>query len=136
MYAEIVFETGSKSVTQVDDLDELKAFAQEHHRRAVNGEAGGPTGHNAERIKKVLLYENHPGDDTNSDQLDAQTVSDLISGMAGNKGKVSMSQLVAALRDEASPVYTLDQGRHASQFKADAVKEFSYDELMGGGPNE
>jgi hypothetical protein len=141
-YAEVIFEPGAHSIMSYRTEDELRSALAEHHRRAVNGEPGAAQDwyprsdiesdlsmqaeHNsqrpAERVKLVLLYDEHPADisavGSDGNQLvDAKAVTDLLSGMTSD-GKVNMHQLVQALRDEASPVYPVDQGAHASFYKA------------------
>src|ERR1043166_2024425 len=112
-YAEIIFETGSESVLSFSYFNELKQFVQNHHTRAMHAEPGGTAGprHPAERVKKVLVYDNHPGE---SDGIvSASDVTALLEG----KDEIPYGELSAALRDAASPVHTVDQGRHASQYK-------------------
>lgn len=136
-HAEIIFETGAKSVLSYDDEAELKAFLGEHHRRAVNGEPGASQDYQertdiepelatqaqrnstrpAERITSVLLYDEHPAD-LHDESVSVDTLADLVSGMSKD-GKVDPQQLIRALRDEVSPVYPQDQGRHASIYKAE-----------------
>lgn len=123
MFAEIIFETGSKSIAQVDSEAELQAFLTEHQRRAINGEVGGPTGHPAERITKVLLYKEHPGDLMADGLVSTQNVKALVDGM-DKDGRLNVHQLSAALRDEVSPVYPQDQGRHNSMYKQQENGEF------------
>jgi len=128
-YAEVLFETGSKSIMSFEDEDELKGFLSEHHRRAVEGEAGGPTGQPAERVKKVLLYDNHPGDNDNT-MVNASNISTLVSGMS-KKGELDGYQLMAAIRDEMSPVYPVDQGKHESFYKTSDNGELDLSFLEG-----
>lgn len=122
-HAEVIFEPGSKSVVSYENEDELKSFLSEHHNRAVTGEVGGPTGHPAERVTKVLLYDQHPGNYGLDNKVDAESVNKLVAGMTQD-GRLDSYQLAAALRDEASAVYPVDQGRHASQFKMPETGEF------------
>lgn len=144
-YAEVIFETGSKSVVSYEDESELKAFLAEHDRRARNGEPGAPQeqyGRNdvdaadftnmpsldamksrpAERVSKVLTYKEHPAD-LHETGVPVDTVRELVSGMADNEGNIDHEQLIRALRDEVSPVYPQDQGRLQSMYKADADGE-------------
>lgn len=116
-YAEVIYEPGSKSVVSYETDAELQAALKEHHNRAVSGEAGGPAGHNAERVSKVILYgTTHPGDDNSN--VNATNVGSLVSGMTKADGSLDAHQLISALRDEMSPVYPQDQGRHESMYKA------------------
>jgi hypothetical protein len=118
-HAEVIYETGAHSVISVDSLDELKAGLAEHHRRAMTGEDGGPAGHPAERIKRVILYDYHPADFNVGGKLDAASVHELLEGMTGTDGTLDADQLNAAVRDETSPVYPVNQGRHESIYKMD-----------------
>ena len=124
----MIYETGAHSVVSFDDLDELKAGLAEHHRRAISGEdAQADLARPAERVSKVYLYDKHPAGDTSDYSVDANTVNSLLSGMTQN-GAINGNQLIEAVRDEMSPVYPVDQGRHESMFKADG-EELSLDFL-------
>ena len=61
MFAEIIFESGTRSVGEYADEEEALNAAQSQHARA-SGEAGGPTGHMAERVVAIHLYDRHPSD--------------------------------------------------------------------------
>lgn len=119
MHAEIIFEPGDKSVLSFDSDTELKDFLIEHVRRAKAGEDGGPSGVPASRVSKVVVYDEHPADLWENTTVGADTLKTLIDGMADEGGNVSAHQLIAALRDEISPVYPLDQGKHNSMYKAE-----------------
>src|SRR6266576_4722844 len=116
-HAEIIFEPGSKSVMSYESEDELKEALKEHHNRAINGRDGGPAGLPAERITKVYTYSDHPAD-LWPDTVSADTVNKLTEGMGPN---IDPNQLIAALRDEVSPVYPNDQGKHESMYKAEGT---------------
>lgn len=153
-YAEVIFETGAKSIVSYDSEDELKDFVTEHMRRVTTGEPGAPQeqyGRNdvspadfnnmpsldkmkdrpAERVHKVFLYNEHPVD-LHTKGADASTLHTLVEGMTDKDGRVDHEQLIRALRDEVSPVYPVDQGRLESQYKAEAVGELDLSFLDGG----
>lgn len=144
-FAEIIFETGANSTMSYDSEDEVKNFVAEHHRRAVNGEPGATQNQHerndldpgdfavmpsvdrmkerpAERISAVLLYDAHPIDLTDT-RVSAETVKTLVDGMSDNRGTLSHDQLISALRDEASPIYPVSQGRLESIYKATPAGE-------------
>src|SRR6266566_8494531 len=92
-FAEIVYETGNKSVAFYDTNEEMKSALTEHHRRAVGGEPATP--HSvlrqdlpasetrigswvAERIKKVFLYEEHPATFGESQLVDVDTLNAVV----------------------------------------------------------
>lgn len=132
-HAEVIFEPGSKSVVSYENEDELKSFVKEHHRRAVQGAVGGPTGHPAERITKVLLYDRHPAEYGVGGRVDANNINTLLSGMTQD-GSLDANQLIEAVRDELSPVYPVDQGRHESQYKMQHTGELDLSFLNEGNP--
>lgn len=160
-FAEVIYETGAHSIISIDDMDEFKAGLAEHHRRAMSGEPGAPQeqyGRNdvdpadfavypsldamksrpAERIKRVFVYDQHPADlvpvgNDGTTEVDVDSVNELVSGMADtSSGKVNMHRLVQALRDEASPVYPVNQGRHESQYKMQGTELTDLGFLDGG----
>jgi len=133
MDAEVIYETGSKSVLDNVTEEELKSFLTEHNRRALEGEIGGPTGHPAERVTKVLLYDQHPANFNLEGLVDATTLKTLIDGMADSNGQVNGNRLIEAIRDEVSPVYPVDQGRHASLYKMPESSEMDLSFLTAGG---
>lgn len=104
-YAEVIYETGDHSIASYDDtpegLDDFLKGLENHHRRAVNGEAGGPTLRPAERIKKVLTYDEHPGDYMLGGLVDTSVLkshtSEMIDKIAvGNQA--SVWELISELR--------------------------------------
>lgn len=121
-HAEIIYETGSKSIVSYDDLKKLKDGLNEQHRRATRGNPGGPLGHSAERIKKVLLYDSHPGDLYESGLLPVEVlktqVPDLIDSVQIG-GQVSVWELINKLRELISPLTKAeDTGAHDSMHLA------------------
>lgn len=132
MDAEVIFETGSKSVLDNVTEDELKSFLTEHNRRAQAGDVGGPTGHPAERISKVLLYDQHPATYNPGAKVSADALATLIDGMKDANGQVDSAQLIAAINDEISPTYPQDQGRHESIYKMPETGELDLSFLSEG----
>jgi hypothetical protein len=84
------------------------------------------------RVKRVFLYDNHPadlvpvGNDGNM-PVKVTTVQELLTGMAGAESgpdaTVNMHQLTQALRDEASPVYSVNPGKFESHYKMPETSE-------------
>lgn len=106
-FYEIVYETGRMSVAEYADDKEAEVALSEHHRRAVNGESGGPLGNPAERIKAVYVYKKHP-DAFNEDQtmsLDVFTseVGSLAQGMADENNVVNVAKLGEAVAQLSHP---------------------------------
>lgn len=149
-HAEVIYEDGSHSIVAYDDPAELQSMATENHRRAINGEPSaaqdmtprmdlndddnvfggmGAEGMTARikvrpafRIKKVLLYDQHPADlvpvgNDGTMPISVDAVKQLVDGMADGGTEVNMHQLIQALRDEASPVLVQDAGKFESHYK-------------------
>jgi len=154
-FAEVVFETGNKSVLSYDNEDEVKGFVQEHHRRAVMGEPGAPQNQvertdlnpadftnmpsiavsrsrPAERVSRVFLYDDHPGDYNASQLVDVKELQTAIEAQAMG-GQVSAAHVAQALANVLSPVKLPPPGedpldwqnknRHESQYKAQETGE-------------
>ena len=125
---EVIYETGNMSVISVDDEKAAKAGLAEQHRRARDGEVGGPTGHPAERIKRVLVYDTHPGEDQTGLHKDEALAraKELINALADENGVVD----ARAVADAFVPV-PLDgsAGPHDSKHFAKETDELTLDFL-------
>lgn len=127
-FAEIIYETGSKSVAYYEDDKEMMEGLTAHHDRAKNGEPGreGENAHPAERIKEVQIYNKHP-QDLNEDQTMSADVMkkelDEAIKRLSEAGSVSITEVAAAVRDLSSPVVPLEGSKpHDSMFKMKADK--------------
>jgi hypothetical protein len=123
-YYEVIYETGAHSVVSGDEKEVLKGL-KEQHRRAVNGEPGGPAGQPAERVKTVLKYDKHPNDfsDNLTAEVATKELTELVKANADENGVVGSGVLASAARSLNSPVdhAALEKSRHASMFKAKEV---------------
>lgn len=160
-HAEVIFETGAKSVVNYDTEDELRAFLQEHHRRATEGEPGSAQDYEvrsdlvkddpdvvrraaananrpAERISKVLLYGKHPGEYAEHGVLFTSAVEQLVAGLADNSGDkptINVWELIAALRREITATRSGELAPHDSLYKmphADEMDLSFLDNSNGG----
>lgn len=133
-FYETTFENGRVSVACYKDDDEALRAAGEQHRRAKNGEVGGPTGHPAERIVSLRVYPVHPnewnpGDSLTADEL-KKVIPDLIGELEDSNGVVSVGVLATEVRNVSHPMNAKAVG-HESKFKmeeervidADAIEE-------------
>lgn len=132
-FAEVIYETGAKSVVSYDNESELLAAVQEQHRRAMSGEDAGPqSGRPAERVTSVLLYDDHPADFNQG----AVVSSDMLNSLASNigvGGQVSVAELNEQLSRLASPVdYSNTDDRHASLYKMQETGKLDLSSLEGG----
>src|SRR5438876_393751 len=115
MFAEVIYETGSSSVVESSDEAQLLAGLNDQHGRAVKGQVGGPARHPAERVKKVLLYDNHPGELNPDSTLSADEVKSRIAEYMKGKDVVDLNDLAAYVRDLTYP-FVEDALIHDSKF--------------------
>lgn len=129
-FYEIIYETGNYSVACYENDDEALQAISEHHRRAVSGEPAQATNSQmgpAERIVKVLKYDEHPA---NFLESQAVPVGDVTSAVeeAISKFKVgdlvSVPEIAGAVREMTSPLIE-DSAPHESNYKMDSVDELS-----------
>lgn len=132
-FAEVIYETGSHSIVSYQDESELKGALAEQHRRAKDGDVGGPTGHPAERVKTVLLYDEHPADHNSGGLVSVDALAELSAGL-DTGGQVSVNELNAVLNAESSPVDVgaVRESRHASMYKAPETGKLDLKFLDGG----
>jgi hypothetical protein len=119
-FYEVIYENGTHSVMSGDSDEEALGGITEHHRRAVAGEAGGPDGTPAVRIKRVLKYDKHPNDYNESQDIAAKDVSALIKDM----DEVTVPALVDALQSHVHPM-VVREGAHDSAFKMEETGELA-----------
>lgn len=127
-FYEVIYETGAHAVLYGVESDVLEGLA-EQHRRAKEGEDGGPAGHPAERVKRVLVYDEHPGsyreDYIHPGDEIKKYVEDAIEEIAAPNGEVHLPTLIEHLWMAGSPVYRVVEmtGKHGSQFRAQETGE-------------
>lgn len=106
-YYEVIYETGTHSIIAADSDEEALRGLVAHHARAVQGETGGPTGHPAERIKKVLKYDKHPMEDSITATVKSEDLKTLVNEIIDEKtlgDQVSVEEVLASVRVQTSPV--------------------------------
>lgn len=127
-FYEVIYETGAHSIMFVEDENEALEALTVHHERATNGEVGGPSGHTAERIKRVLVYDEHPGSYGESQAVPTKDVHTAFSAALDKHAVgdlVSVPQLTAELRDITNPL--VESGPHESNYKAPETSELKSD---------
>lgn len=135
-YYEIMFETGASAVACYEDDAEAERAIAEHHRRAVNGEPGGPIGAPAERIAAVYVRDEHPNDynvdGTVSAEVAKSEVDALIkAGGASNKGVIPLDQLAVEVRNLAHPMVAGKENNFDSNYKMKADRSLDMKFLKG-----
>lgn len=123
MYYETIFENGDHSVAFYENDDEEALTAIEsHHKRALAGEralASEPQSPAAVRIVKVLKYESHPQDYTESQTLPVEVLRKKLDEAFNDLAVgdlISVPQMTQALRDTTSPM--VDSAPHDSNYVA------------------
>lgn len=120
-YAEVIYETGAKSIVSYNNEDVLVGAISEQHRRALNGEDAGPQeGRPAERVSRVLLYDEHPANYNEAVTITTEALSALVDKKAVG-GLVSKVELEEALAVAVSPLVSEGSksptARHDSLYK-------------------
>ena len=134
-YYEIIYENGEHSIANYDSDEEALSAINEHVRRAKAGESGTPqsTPRNdvpetpaanatwaAQRVVKVLKYDQHPADYADSAnalsvEVAEKTVAALAKEIADDNGIVNMQELAIAVSNSTSP--SVDSKPHDSNYK-------------------
>lgn len=127
-FYEIIYETGAHGVAYYESDEELSAALKAHNDRAMTGERGGPSGNPAERIAKVLEYDEHPAnlnqDQTLSADVAKKELDAALKAATNADGVVSIPELAAAIRDISRPIVDANAvSPHDSIFKAKEKKE-------------
>ena len=130
MYYEVIYETGEVSVVSGDSDAAVLEGLKNHHDRAVAGLPAGPAGGPASRIKRVLAYDDHPGDYRASGQVDAKTVKEelgaLVDAMTDPAKQVNVLMLAEEIKSLVHPMNAVENA-HDSRFKAKEVRELELD---------
>src|SRR5262245_19387245 len=115
-YYEMITEPGTNSVMFAETDEEALGAAQAQHLKALHGEPGGPTGHPAERVVKLLKYDKHPVEYglVSAEQVQAEVEAGIKALAEG--GLINTEQLAAYVRQVGSPLANKETG-HDSQFK-------------------
>jgi len=121
---EIIYETGEHSVISAEDDDTALRGIAEQHRRAASGEAGGPSGIIATRVKRVLKYNEPPGSRYESQAVPTKELEKWLESAIKKNAVgdlVSLPEVIASLRDEVDPL--VESSPHESNFKMQEVSE-------------
>lgn len=134
-FYEIVYETGRLSVAQYGDDEEALSAIGEQHRRAKNGEAGGPIGGPAERIRAVYVYDKHPDeynyDQTMSADVFKKELAARVDAVADENGVVSIDQFVFEVRGIVHPMVDSIDTPFASRYRMKESKQLDLSSLEG-----
>lgn len=122
-FYETIFETGSRAVAEYKNDKEATDAITAHHEKAVTGQPGGPTGHPAERVVKVLKYKEHPATLNENMTMSKDVLKKEVDTILKDCGEViNVLELAAKIRDIVNP-HVNEMGVHESQYKMEAEKE-------------
>jgi hypothetical protein len=124
-FYEIIYETGNNSIASYENDEEAMSAVKAHHERAKQGQAAqasNPEMGPAERIARVLKYDEHPATYMESQAVKAGEVQAVVNAAAVGD-LVSVPEIAAAVRDITSPVVSGDA--HDSNYKMPEVDELS-----------
>jgi hypothetical protein len=127
VFYEVIYETGTHSIMSAESDEEALQGLEEHQRRALAGETGGPSGHPAERIKKVLKYHKHPMEAADNQNVSVDSLKEHVNAVIDAKAlgdEVSVPEVAAGVRDFTSPL-VLNNPPHESDFIAAEVGELT-----------
>jgi hypothetical protein len=129
-YYEIIYETGNHSIAAYEDDEEAKNAVSAHHNRAKSGQsaqASNPEMGPAERIVKVLKYDEHPATLNEGQVATAEEVVNTVQEAIREDAVgelVSVQTIAAAVRDMSNP--TVDSDPHESNYKMQEVGELDW----------
>lgn len=106
-FYEVIFETGVHSVANYEDDNEALRALEAHNTRAMKGEVGGPTGHAAERVKRVLKYDKHPAEVGENQNVEVNALKEQVGAVIDNAAlgdEVSVPEVAAGIRNITSPL--------------------------------
>lgn len=138
MYYEIIYENGEHSVAFYDSDEEAKSAIKAHVERAMSGVPATPASTPrtdvtdyipnatwaAQRVVKVLKYDEHPQDygvkaSNLTKEVASKTLEGCIKEVADTNGVVNVQELAAALLETTAP--RVNSGPHESNYKAEEV---------------
>lgn len=122
-FYEVIFESGAHSVAEYEDDTQATEGLQAHHNRALNGEAGGPAGQPAERLKRVLVYDRHPAEYGSTFTAPPKQITDAVNRVIKSSGdQVDIPEVISTLFQEADSMVTGNHP-HESQYKMQEERE-------------
>jgi hypothetical protein len=140
-FYEIIFEPGTKSVAFYDSDEEALDALGAHHAKALAGQSATPQSMTrtdlapgefrnpgnwvAERIKRVLVYDDHPATHMENQIMPADELKKELGAVIDEislGGEVSVMELAARVRALSDPMVD-NAGAQESQFKATEVRE-------------
>lgn len=145
-YYEIIYEDGSHSVANYEDDDECMKAITAHHERAKAGEKGtaqstprfdlspddlalaGAREWPAVRIKRVLVYDNHPADYATGGEVPTQDAIKIAQQSAKAReadGTVPVFSMAADLTELVQPT-TVKEHPHDSFYKMKESRELDH----------
>ncbi len=135
-FYEIIYETGNYSVAAYEDDDEAIRAISNHHRRATSGELAqesNPQMGPAERVVKVLKYDEHPANFNEAQVVTTTDVTKAVSDAVESKkvgNLVSAPEIAAVVREMTSPLND-NPAPHKSKYKMQSIAELDKGDWTG-----
>jgi hypothetical protein len=126
-YFEVIYEDGSYSLLcgeEAEIVDALKV----HNDRAKSGQAGGPAGQPATRVKRLLKYDKNPADRNEDGTLTKDEIKEIFKDTGD---VVNVDELISKLRQALDPVDSTTDV-FESNFKLPESSEVDLTTVMGG----
>ena len=120
-YYEMIFEVGTHSILNASTDEEVINAAKEQHQRAKSGLPNGPAGDRADRVVRILKYDNDPGDIPQAQPAkDVKArLADLVAEHTDANGNVNLTALSTLVEERA----VLDTPVHESNYAAPSTGE-------------
>lgn len=136
-FYEVIYETGNHSIASYEDDEEANQALTAHNDRAKSGQPGTPESTArpdvpdqstqtwpAERIARVLVYNDHPATYNESQAVDPNVLQQAAEANTNPDGTVNAMQAAASIREATSP-FVPQEGPHDSSYAMQADHELN-----------
>jgi hypothetical protein len=114
-FYEMIFEVGEHSILNADSDEAVAEAAKIQHQRAKSGLPNGPAGDRADRVVRILKYDDDPGNVVTqlSEKEVAARLKEVLSEMdTDSSGNVNLEEVARTLVPQA----VLDTPVHESNY--------------------
>jgi thiamine pyrophosphate-dependent acetolactate synthase large subunit-like protein len=137
-FYEVIYETGNHSIASYENDDEATQALTAHNDRAKSGQPGTPESTArpdvpdqstqtwpAERIARVLVYNDHPATYNEAQVVTTQAVEEAVRASTDTEtNTVNAMQAAASIREATSP-FVPQEGPHDSSYAMEADHELN-----------
>lgn len=121
-FYEVIFEVGTHSIMNAESDEAVQGFAEIQHQRAKSGLPNGPAGDRADRVVRILRYDDDPGNPVSVIPAKDVTarVKEVVSAIDTDEdGNVDLQEVARNL----VPPAVLDTPVHESSFAMQSTGE-------------